>query len=206
MKEWYTAREINRIYGTYPQKISYWRKTGKIQFKEISPGCYLYRLLEDHPTNPQIREHVVYSRVSTSVQKEDLFRQTRILSEHIAAKGHQVGEIFEDIGSGMSFGRDRFRALLQKIVSNQVDTVYITYKDRVARFGFELFEEICRIHGVEVRVLNATQERDYQTELTEDLVAVLHHFSMKMYSNRRKSLKKLKSELLLDTGSEHDTK
>jgi predicted site-specific integrase-resolvase len=44
-----------------------------------------------------------------------------------------------------------------------------------------------------------TEEKDFQEELTEDLIAIIHHFSMKMYSNRRKELKnKLLSEIEKD--------
>jgi predicted site-specific integrase-resolvase len=39
-----------------------------------------------------------------------------------------------------------------------------------------------------------TEEKDFQEELTEDLIAIIHHFSMKMYSNRRKALKELENE------------
>jgi len=41
-----------------------------------------------------------------------------------------------------------------------------------------------------MRFITAKQmEEDFQTELTEDLISIIHHFSMKMYSNRRKMLK-----------------
>lgn len=52
--------------------------------------------------------------------------------------------------------------------------------------------------GVEIVVVNATKEEDFQTELTQDLVSVIHHFSMKLYSNRRKTLKDLASEIQKD--------
>ena len=43
--------------------------------------------------------------------------------------------------------------------------------------------------------INLTKEEDFQTELTQDLISIIHHFSMKMYSNRRKELNALKKVL-----------
>ena len=48
---------------------------------------------------------------------------------------------------------------------------------------------------MKIVVLNSTKEEDFQTELTQDLVSIIHHFSMKMYSNRRKLLKDLEVEI-----------
>lgn len=44
-------------------------------------------------------------------------------------------------------------------------------------------------------VLNATTEEDFQSELINDLISIIRHFSMKLYSNRRKELKYLEKKL-----------
>ena len=67
----------------------------------------------------------------------------------------------------------------------------MTYKDRLARFGFDLMELVCRLNGTNIVVLNTTEERDYQEELTQDLISIIQHFSAKVYSGRRRQLKEL---------------
>ena len=42
---------------------------------------------------------------------------------------------------------------------------------------------------------NKIDEENYEKELTEDLISIIHHFSMKMYSNRRKQLKEIENKL-----------
>jgi predicted site-specific integrase-resolvase len=79
---------------------------------------------------------------------------------------------------------------------------YISYKDRLTRFGFGYIENICAKYKTKIVVVNSTDEKDFQNELTEDLVAIIHHFSMKMYSNRRKELKALKNQLIKDLNEE----
>jgi predicted site-specific integrase-resolvase len=44
-------------------------------------------------------------------------------------------------------------------------------------------------------IINATIETTFEDELIQDLISIIHHFSMKLYSNRRHQLKKIKNEL-----------
>ena len=37
----------------------------------------------------------------------------------------------------------------------EIDTIYVTYKDRFVRFGFEWFEEYCKKYGTEIVVLKS---------------------------------------------------
>lgn len=104
--------------------------------------------------------------------------------------------IYEDIASGMNENRKEFSKLLKSIFKGEIDKVYITYQDRLIRFGFKLIESIFSQFGTQIVVINATKEEDFQQELTMDLVSIIHHFSMKLYSNRRSTLKRLKNELL----------
>ena len=81
------------------------------------------------------------------------------------------------------------------IKEGKVDTVYISYKDRLTRFGFDYFDYIFNLFGTKIEVVNLTKEEDFQQELTQDFISIIHYFSMKLYSNRRKQLKQLKNEL-----------
>lgn len=91
--------------------------------------------------------------------------------------------------------RKYFNKLLSEVLEKKVDKIIIENKDRLCRFGFELFQEFCNSNGTEIIVANELDNKTYEQELTEDLVSIIHHFSMKSYSNRRK-LNKLKKQLL----------
>ena len=70
-----------------------------------------------------------------------------------------------------------------------------TSKDRLTRFSFDYFDYIFNLFGTKIEVVNLTKEEDFQQELTQDFISIIHHFSTKLYSNRRKQLKQLKNEL-----------
>ena len=71
----------------------------------------------------------------------------------------------------------------------------IENKDYLVRFGYEILESIFKYFGTKILVLNNILEnRSYEQELTEDLISIIHYFTMKNYSHRRK-LNKLRKEL-----------
>ncbi|CBJ93954.1 putative IS200/IS605 family transposase TnpA [Campylobacter phage CP220] len=75
--------------------------------------------------------------------------------------------------------------------------IVIENKDRLCRFGFEMLQSIFRYFGTRIIVISEDiQNKSYEQELTEDLLVIIHHFSMKSYSHRRK-LNKLKKSIEL---------
>lgn len=54
--------------------------------------------------------------------------------------GIKPDNIYSDIASGMNENRKQFNQLLETIFKREVKTVYITFKDRLSRFGFNYFK------------------------------------------------------------------
>ena len=80
------------------------------------------------------RRTYLYARVSTPKQKRDLDNQVELLKQWAFHNGHQINGIFTDIASGISFERRRdFFTMLSDVLKNRVETVIITYKDRLPR-------------------------------------------------------------------------
>lgn len=96
----------------------------------------------------------------------------------------------------MSFDRNDFKELLEEVINGKIQFVIIENKDRLCRFGFELIEQLFKYYGTYIIVANdSIQNKTYEQELTDDLLSIIHYFSIKSYSNRRK-LNKIKKELL----------
>ena len=57
---------------------------------------------------------------------------------------------------------------------------------------------MCSLYQTKIVVLDETDDKTFEEELTQDLIAIIHHFSMKMYGKRRNALKKCKEELEKD--------
>lgn len=195
-----TAKEVKQLLGIGNQTLYNYRKSGKLKYTIVTNRTFVYdeeevRNLIGKPS--QLRNNYTYSRVSLSKQKNDLDSQERRLYDYCFARGAKVEKQFRDIKSGMCFsGRKDFETLFDKIVSGEVDTIFVENKDRLCRFGFELLEMVCEKFGSKIEVVSAADNKSYEQELTEDLLAIVHHFSMKSYSNRRK-LNKIR-ELIIE--------
>jgi putative resolvase len=190
---WLKSKEFKKILGLSNQALYERRKKGSLKFKIVN-NVYFY-WLEENINFDETRQNVIYCRVSNTKQKEDLDKQETILKEYAISNGHKVDYVFKDIASGMNENRKDFNELIKLVVENKVNKVFISYKDRLTRFGYNYFEYIFKMFGTEIEVVNLTKEEDFQTELAQDLISIIHHFSMKMYSNRRKELNALKKVL-----------
>lgn len=142
------------------------------------------------------RMNVVYARVSTAKQKADLENQVEVLVNFCNKNGVKVNKTYKDVASGMNFDRKQFKVLLNEILDFNVGKLYITYKDRLSRISFDMFKRLFSEFGCEVIVINDTDEKTDETEIFEEIISMLHCFSMRMYSRRRKrKLELIKEDL-----------
>jgi predicted site-specific integrase-resolvase len=95
----------------------------------------------------------------------------------------------------MNEDRPKFNELINLVTDSKVDKIFISYKDRLTRFGFRYFEKLFKKYNTEIIVLNLTSEEDFQDELVNDFISIINHFSMKMCSSKRKELDILKNKL-----------
>ena len=108
----------------------------------------------------------------------------------------------KDIKSGMSFAeRKDFQKLISLAATGQLDTVIVENKDRLSRFGFEIIESMFEKLGVKIIVISNVEDKSYEKELTDDLISIIHYYSMKSYSMRRKLHK---AELVLSASDEDE--
>jgi predicted site-specific integrase-resolvase len=144
------------------------------------------------------RKTVLYCRVSTNKQKQDLINQEEILKQYCFSNGIRVNQIYSDIASGINFeNRTNFFNMLDEIIAGRVKRVVITYKDRLSRVGFSLFTYLFKKYNCEILVVSEIGSTKLDSEeIFEEIVSLLHCYSMKLYSKRR--ISKIKEALLED--------
>lgn len=124
---------------------------------------------------------VCYCRVSSAKQKDDLIRQCDDLR-----KQYPDADIIKDVGSGLNFKRKGLNSLLERVLQGEKLTVVVAHKDRLARFGYDLIELLVRRSGGKIVVLHDSAQSP-ESELTKDLLNILHVFSCRMHGLRRYS-------------------
>jgi len=182
------ANEVKRALGVTQKTLNNYIKTGKLNPIVVNSHHYDYNRDEVYALikKPKKRVNLTYARVSLPKQKNDLETQNDRLYDFAVRNGFTIAEQIKDIKSGMTFNeRKGFKKLLQMVADEQVDTIIIENKDRLARFGFELLEEMCKLHGTNILVMSDANNKTYEQELTDDLISIIHYYSMKSYSHRR---------------------
>lgn len=197
------AKEVMQILRISNPTLSSYVKKGWIKVTTMPNGRYnydeesVYEML-----NAGIpRKTYIYARVSTYSQRADLNNQVEMLKQFCFSRGMRIDGIFTDIASGISFDkRKEFFKMLDDILARKVKYVVISYKDRLSRVGFELFKHLFSKFGTEIIVMSEVGSNKLDSEeIFEEIVSLLHCYSMKLYSKRR--LDKLK-ELIEDKSVE----
>lgn len=130
------------------------------------------------------RETVIYARVSTRNQKEDLQNQVTFLRQFCNAKGMIVDQCIEEYGSGLSYNRKKWNQLLEEVMEQKIKTIVVTHQDRFIRFGYDWFERFCEKFHTTIVIVN-NEELSPQEELVQDMISILHVFSCRLYGLRK---------------------
>jgi len=187
MSSRYSIGEFAKRIGRSVQTIRRWEREGKLQAKRLPSG---HRYFDESDVRlmlggaPKARDVVVYCRVSSAGQKDDLASQVRAMETYCLGAGIAVDEWIQEIGGGMNFKRKRFLALVDRIQRGEVRLLLLAHKDRLMRFGFDLFAHIAEENGCQIVVVNQDSLSPEQ-EMVEDLLAIVHTFSCRLYGMRK---------------------
>ncbi|WP_069473024.1 IS607 family transposase [Candidatus Marithrix sp. Canyon 246] len=130
------------------------------------------------------KKFIVYYRVSSASQKNDMQSQRQAIEIFCTARGLAIDEWFYDIGSGLNYKRKKFLKLMDLVEAGEVSTLIIAHKDRLVRFGFEWFQYFCEKHGTEIVIMNQ-ETLSPEQEMTQDLISIIHTFSCRLYGLRK---------------------
>lgn len=135
-------------------------------------------------TENDIRDIVIYARVSTRNQRDDLQNQVGFLRQFCNAKGMIVNQCIEDFGSGLNYNRKKWNKLLDEVMENKIKTIVISNKDRFIRFGYGWFEKFCEKFNTKIIIVN-NETLSPDEELVQDIISILHVFSCRLHGLRK---------------------
>ena len=174
------SRRAAAALGLHPQTLRRYASHGKIPYYRNSAGQRLYDV-DTYLHGIAEPVTICYCRVSSSKQRADLDRQIA----HLRAI-YPDAEIVTDIAGGLNWKRAGLRSILERLHRGDKLELVVAHRDRLARFGFELIQWLVQQNGGSVLVLNQS-DASPESELTEDLLAILHTFSCRMHGLRRYS-------------------
>ena len=183
--------EACKVLGVCHETLRRWSSEGKIRF--VQAGPYKFRrydvssviktiTTESVESDKSERADIIYARVSTRNQRSFLANQSSRLVD-------QFGDhctVITDIGSGLNFKRTGLNKILEKVVRGQVRNLYVSHKDRLCRFAFDLIDFICTRHGTTIIVAEDGDQKTPESELAEDVLSIITVFGARLYGGRGK--------------------
>ena len=182
IKKQYSTGEVAKILNRKPQTIILLDRQGKLPFKRtIGNRRTMFRedlidyleskgFLIDDEVN---RKHdLIYARVSSHEQKEkgDLDRQVVAVMEFAIGMNLQNPFILKEVGSGLNDNRKQIQKLIKMVMEDKVNRIFVNYKDRLTRFGYQYLEAVFKSKGVEIiAVSEEINEKTVQEEMVEDM-------------------------------------
>ena len=177
--------------GVSIQTLRNWDKEGKLKPTYVTENGYRYyseellnKFRNIKNVNKIKKKNILYARVSTKNQKDDLNRQIDNLKQYAYSKGYSF-EIITDIGSGINYKKEGLLKMINLVECGEVDRIIVLYKDRLIRFGYDLIEYICKLNDTKIEIVdNSTISKEQ--ELTEDLIQIITVFANRLYGARSK--------------------
>jgi putative resolvase len=175
----YTPKELSSIFGVSSKTLQGWENTGKIKAVRTKGGHRRYVYSAPIQTTSQSKKKYIYARVSSHKQEGDLQRQIAALQ-----KAYPNHEVIKDTGSGLNFKRRGLITLLDQVIGGQVSEVVVAHRDRLTRFGYEMFLFLFNRFGVSLKVLSDEDIKEPITELAKDLLSIVTVFTARYHGSR----------------------
>ena len=207
----YKVGEFAKLLNVTVKTLQNWDKQGTLKAYRTPTNQRFYteeqlnQILNLSNTNQDEKQglKIGYCRVSTHNQRNSLEHQEEYLRSYTNAKGVILDEVFTDIGSGINYNRKNFNRILELVEDGEVAEIYVTYKDRFVRFGFDWFNTFCEKHGAKIIILNQPSTSPEQ-ELAEDLLNIVTVFSAR--SHELRTYKKQLEQNLNEKNSKNKSK
>ena len=185
----YKPKDFAELLGVSVKTLQRWDRDGILKANR-TPTDRRYYTYDQYlqfkgiQTENDIRDTVIYARVSTRNQKDDLQNQVEFLKQFCNAKGIIVNQCVEDFGSGLNYNRKKWNKLLDEVMANKIKTIVILNKDRFIRFGYDWFEKFCEKFNTKIIIVN-NETLSSNEELVQDIISILHVFSCRLYGLRK---------------------
>jgi len=191
------SKDVLRLLKITRPTLSKYIKIGWVSGVKNKNGFYEYddESVYKFLNKDNKRLNIIYSRVSTRKQKPDLENQEQTLINYTSNSGIKIDKSYKDISSGMNYNRKEFSKLMEDVMSYKINTIFVTYKDRFGRAAFDTIEKLFNSYGTKIIIISDIGiTKSTENEFLEEIISLIHSFSMKMYSSRRKKKMKLIAE------------
>ncbi len=189
-----SIQEAADLLGVSSNTLRRWEAQGKITSERTVGGHRRYQVNDLLNQKSDASLTIAYARVSSRDQKTELERQILMLEVYCTNRGWSY-EIISDLGSGINYRKKGLVKLLKLITTYQVERLVLSHKDQLLRLGSDLIFSLCEQFGVEVVIINNSENSIVEEDLATDLLEIIKVFSARLYGSRNDKNKEIVQEL-----------
>lgn len=167
-------------------------KRGELNGYQLPTGT----IILETPSS-SVKGVVIYARVSSAENKDNLESQAERLIRYCEAKGYQITKVIKEVGSGVN---DKRRKLSKLLNQDDYHLIVVEHKDRLTRVGFNYLETLLNKQGKSIEVVNLSGEET--EDIMQDFISIITSFCARIYGLRRR---KRKTECLINCLEENET-
>ena len=202
-KKYMGGKEASELLGVHQRTLYQWAEKGWIETIRTDGGKRMYNVekymkekdcKEDKKCIKDVDEldkrkgklKLCYVRVSSMGQKEDLERQKKLIREK-----YPNHTMIQDIGSGINLNKRGIQKIIDLGIEGKIEELVVAYKDRLARYGYELIEHIIEKYSKgKIIIINKKDDLEPEEELAFDVLQIMNVFVAKMNGLRKYKIKK----------------
>ena len=189
MPEYVRRKEVLDVLKVHYQTLYRMEEKGLIDVKRTVGGHRLYNLAkylkENNMDDAKEKINICYCRVSSKKQEQDLKRQITLMK-----KKYPEHTIIKDIASGLNMNRKGLKKIVEIAIEGKIGEIVVTYKDRLARFGYEMIEWLIETYSDgKIKILNKKEEETPEEEITKDILQIMNVYVAKINGLRSKKNK-----------------
>ena len=200
MEKLYTVSEFATLINKKVKTLQKWDRDGILKAYRTPTNRRYYthtQYLEytgQSLNENNVRENVIYARVSSQSQKPELVNQIEYLKQYSITNGISINNVYTDIGSGLNYKRKNWIRLIDDCFQGKISNIYVSHSDRFVRFGFDWISYILKQYTNTNIIVLENKLLTPEEEVVQDLITIIHVFSSRVYGLRKYG-KKIEKEL-----------
>ncbi|GBF78994.1 IS607 family transposase [Aphanothece sacrum] len=183
MSSFLTIKQAAEILGVSTKTVRRWDQNGKISSIRTPGGHRRFKSNELLNNTTKASATIGYARINPNQSEEQLNQQVFKLQTYCQERGWNC-EIINDCGSGVDYSSKGLIRLIKLICHHKLERLVLSHKDRLLTLGADLVFTLCEIFGVEVVIINSTDEVALEDDLTNDLQDIIQLFNTRVYGSR----------------------
>ena len=207
MEKLYTVSEFADLINKKVKTLQKWDREGVLKAyrtptnrRYYTHTQYLEYTGKSLELENNVRENVIYARVSSQSQKPELLHQIEYLKNYSINNGIDINNVYTDIGSGLNYKRKNWKRLIDDCFQGKIKNIYVSYSDRFVRFGFDWISDILKTYCDTNIIVIENKLLTQEEEVIQDLITIIHVFSSRVYGLRKYG-KKIKKDLNDDSNT-----